>query len=70
MIVRGPDKGASGRSTDMLGPSNHVPPPRDEATRKVALIVLVAVLALCLLMTGLSAALPPAGAELSAQPGE
>jgi hypothetical protein len=54
----------------MLGPSNHVPPPRDEATRKVALIVLVAVLALCLLMTGLSAALPPAGAELSTQPGE
>ena len=53
----------------MLGPFNHVPPPRDKADQKVALSVLLVVLALCLLMTGLSVALPPAGgAELPAQP--
>jgi hypothetical protein len=52
----------------MLGPFNHVPPPRDKAHQKVALSVLLVVVALCLLMTGLSVALPPAGAELPAQP--
>ena len=66
--VRWPTEGANARGSDMLGPFNHVPRPRDKAEQKVALSVLLVVLALYLLITGLSVALPPAGAELPAQP--
>ena len=38
----------------MLGPFNHVPPPRDKADQQVALVVLLVVLALSLLISVLS----------------
>ncbi len=48
----------------MLGPFNRVPPPRDEADQQVALVLLLVVLALGLLISGLSLALPSVGTEL------